>query len=485
MLELKLAIRNLARRPRRSFTLLLIIAAAVFLLFSGNAVFDGTSAGIAESFLRSFTGDLVVRARDVDSYSLFGDETPIIGELLNLPELAPYRELTAYLDGLPELRKTAPQLSGVAYLELPGYRMPAYLFGIESGSYFSALDGVCVARGRAIMAGERGIMVGEARLAEMERAIGRKLELGESIQLTIATETSFRIRGLPLVGITRYPVANATLDRIVLVDAGTLRSLYGMGVSGRPAVSAPPAAVSLLGGGLDDIFADAAADSGATGEGLDRSGIEASLSEPESAVPADSGTGPWHYLILRLAPGADAERVRVHLNRDFAIRGWPVEAIGWRDAAGSGALYVYWLRVIFNVGVVVVAFAGLIIVVNALVSGVFERTGEIGTMRALGAQRAFVARLFALETGILALVAGALGTVCGVIAAEFLSRRGIAIANPFLVQLFGGPRLKLAYGAAAVLRALLASVVMGSLAWIHPVRLALKVEPVEAMRRQE
>ena len=86
-----LAIRNLLRRPRRSLTLLFIMSAAVFLLFMGNAAFDGTSAGLAQSFLRSFTGDLVVRAKDIESFSLFGNETPVIGEFSTLPEIAPWK----------------------------------------------------------------------------------------------------------------------------------------------------------------------------------------------------------------------------------------------------------------------------------------------------------------------------------------------------------------------------------------------------------
>ena len=485
MLVFKLALRNLARRPRRSLTLLLILMAAIFILFVGNSVFDGTSAGIAESFVRSFTGDLVVRARDSESYSLFGNETPIIGELSELPELVPYRDLCDYLGSLPDIKEMTPQVSGVAYIELSDYRMPVPLFGIAGESYFNAFDGVTITRGHALTAGEKGILISEARWAEIARLSGHKLELGESIQLSIATDTSFRIRALPLVGITHYPVDNATTDRIVLIDAGTLRSLYGIGASSSRLNTAPAKDTSLLDSGIDELFADAQKDTSANGKSLDRSGIEADLAKREKVVQVDSSAGPWHYLILRLVPAAKIARLRHMLNREFAARGWPLEAVIWRVAAGSGALYVYWLRIIFNIGVVVVAFAGLIVIVNALVSGVLERIGEIGTMRALGAQRAFVQRLFALETTVLALAAGILGVVFGVLVTEALAKRGIAISNPFLIQLFGGARLKPGFDVAAVFRAILSSLVMGSLAWTYPVSLALRVQPVEAMAKHE
>ena len=290
---------------------------------------------------------------------------------------------------------------------------------------------------------------------------------------------------MPLVGITHYPVQNATLDNIILVDAKTLRSLLGMGIASSTLIAAPQAAVSMLAGSVDELFTDASADTSSNGEGLDRKGIEEQLSKPVATATVDPEAGPWHYLILRLVPGSSTDGMRLKLNDEFRNRGWPLEAIGWREAAGSGALFVYWLRIIFNIGVVVVAFAGLIVVMNALVSGVLERTGEIGTMRALGAQRGFVSRLFALETTALALTAGIMGTALGMILVALLSRHGLRISNSFLIQLFGGPVLRPAFDAGSVFRALAASILIGSLAWIYPVHLALKVNPIEAMRRRE
>jgi ABC-type lipoprotein release transport system permease subunit len=485
MLVLKIALRNLFRRPRRSIILLGIMAGSVFLLFVGNAVLDGTSQGIAESFTKSFTGDLVIRPKDIEAYSLFGNETPVIGELTKLPELAPYKDLGKYISSIPEVYSSAPQLSGVAYLETPGYRMAVPLFGISGPDYFAALPGLAVSRGRQLLAGERGILISEERAAEVLRLTNQKLELGQVLQLTIATDSSFRIRALPIVGFTSYPIKNETLDRIVLLDAATLRSLYGIGSVGSSAIPTSKAETSLLSGSLDDLFGDAAADSQASGTVLDRGRIEAQIEKKSDPALVDSNSGTWNYLLVRLKADVKAESLKKELNTQFTRRGWPVEAILWRDAAGSSALFIYWLKVIFNAGVLIVAFAGLIVIVNALVSGVLERTPEIGTMRALGAQRGFVRRLFSYETGILALISGIIGTALGLAAIALISRKGITLTNPFLIQLFGGPTLKPSWDLAAVGRAVVTSLLIGSIAWIYPVHLALKVEPIEAMRRGE
>jgi ABC-type lipoprotein release transport system permease subunit len=485
MVVLKLALRNVSRRPRRSFVLLAIMAGSVFLLFVGNAVFDGTTKGITESFTKSFTGDIAIRPKDIEAYSLFGNETPVIGELTKLPDLAPFKDLTKYIRSLPQISFSAPQLSGVAYLEAPGYRAPAQLFGISGQDYFASLPGLSISRGRQLSAGERGILISEARATEIEGLSKQKLELGQELQLTIATDSSFRIRALPIVGFTSYPIRSNTLDRIVLIDAATLRSLYGLGSEGGSNVPASKGETSLLSGGLDDLFSNAPADQAQSKTALDRGLVEADLLKKQEPALVDSGSGSWNYLILRLAPGASATQLRSKLNAEFTERGWPVEAVLWRDAAGSSALFIYWLKIIFNVGVAVVGFAGMIVIVNALVSGVLERTGEIGAMRALGAQRGFIRLLFAYETGLLALAAGIMGTIFGLIAIALISRKGITLSNPFLIQLFGSSSLRPSWGFGDIIRALFSSLLMGLVAWVYPVHLALRVEPIEAMRRGE
>jgi putative ABC transport system permease protein len=480
-----MALRNIFRRPRRSLILLIIIAGSAFLFFIGNSVFDGTSKGISESFSRSFTGDIVIRPKDVESYSLFGNETPVIGELTKLPELAPFQELTKYLSNIPEISVFSPQLSGVVILEVAGYRVPSPLFGISGEAYFKALPGISISRGRSLLGGERGILISEARAREIESFTKQKIELGRVLQLIIATDSSFRIRALPIVGFTSYPIRNDTLDRIVLIDSATLRSLYGLGSVNASKIEASKAETLLLDSSIDELFGDAPADNNASGAAIDRRTVEADLIKHQEIIDVDKSSGIWNYLVLKVAPGVNVEQIRIRLNAGFKVRGWPVEAIPWRDAAGSSALFIYWLRIIFNAGIVVVAFAGLIVIINALVSGVLERTSEIGAMRALGAQRSVVRRLFALETTFIAFAAGILGTILGIAVVVLVSRKGITLANPFLIQLFGGPSLQPAWGLDSIMMALFSSLLMGSVAWIYPVHLALKIEPIEAMRRGE
>jgi putative ABC transport system permease protein len=79
------------------------------------------------------------------------------------------------------------------------------------------------------------------------------------------------------------------------------------------------------------------------------------------------------------------------------------------------------------------AIIGAIIVLsisNMLVMNVLERTGEIGTLLAVGFRRSKVLQLFAVEGLLLGLIGGAAGLVIGYGLAELISAIGIPMPPP-------------------------------------------------------
>ncbi len=85
---LYLAFKNIISK-KSSFVIIFFIAFAVMLLVITNAVFDSTEQGVQETFVSSFTGDIVIRPEYKSPLSLFGDETPVTGSLTKLPNLIP------------------------------------------------------------------------------------------------------------------------------------------------------------------------------------------------------------------------------------------------------------------------------------------------------------------------------------------------------------------------------------------------------------
>src|SRR5574344_1555931 len=111
-----------------------------------------------------------------------------------------------------------------------------------------------------------------------------------------------------------------------------------------------------------------------------------------------------------------------------------------------------------------------------------DRTREIGTLRAIGASRLFISLQCMIETFILAIMAGIIGSIFGCIAARIITHAQIVFKNAFLIQLFGGNALITEVTANNLGSVSLLVLVIGIVGWIYPVQAALKVNPVEAMQ---
>jgi len=110
-----------------------------------------------------------------------------------------------------------------------------------------------------------------------------------------------------------------------------------------------------------------------------------------------------------------------------------------------------------------------------------ERTSEIGTMRALGAQKSFVTKMFIAETGFITIVFGFLGMALGAIVILSLNRVGIPTDSDALRYLGGGGVLRPVIGSQPVILSLSFMALIALLSWIYPVIIALKISPLKAI----
>ena len=154
----------------------------------------------------------------------------------------------------------------------------------------------------------------------------------------------------------------------------------------------------------------------------------------------------------------------------------------WRAAAGWFSRLATVMQMVFNGTVVVIAAVAVIIIMNTLVISVIERTSEIGTMRALGAHKRFVRRMFVVETLSISWLFGIAGIVLGAALVALLGWTGIRAGNDFLKILFGGEVLEPALSPFSVVLSLVIMTAIGLLASIYPVMVALRVQPVRAMQ---
>ena len=141
----------------------------------------------------------------------------------------------------------------------------------------------------------------------------------------------------------------------------------------------------------------------------------------------------------------------------------------------QGALHVF---------VLLIFFVAIIIIMNTLSMAAIERAAEIGMMRAIGARKGFISKMFFAETALLAFFFGGLGMLAGVFGIQIVNALRISTAgNEMLNLLFSADTVQpmaswwgLAFGVFEI-------GVVTLLAMIYPTRVATKITPLEAISR--
>ncbi|HIH58725.1 MAG: hypothetical protein QT08_C0003G0004 [archaeon GW2011_AR17] len=115
---------------------------------------------------------------------------------------------------------------------------------------------------------------------------------------------------------------------------------------------------------------------------------------------------------------------------------------------------------------------GAIGIMNSMYTSVLERTREIGVMKAIGAKNKDILTIFLIESGLIGLVGGILGTVLGA---------SLAVAvGPFSKN--AGFTLHITIEPFVILLGLLFAFVVGIIAGVLPAWQASKLKPIDALR---
>lgn len=139
-------------------------------------------------------------------------------------------------------------------------------------------------------------------------------------------------------------------------------------------------------------------------------------------------------------------------------------------------------QMINTITLILTAFAGISLIVSSIMIGILtyvsvvERTKEIGILRAIGARKKDITRIFIAEAGLIGFVSGALGVIVSSSLALPISK---TIAKALKIDNFSaGLDIKSAIGL------ILLSVILTLIASIIPSRMAAKKDPVEALRTE-
>lgn len=506
---IKLALRNLKEHKSKTLIISMFILFGVAIVIMGNSFLESVNRGLEKDFRSNLTGDLTItvipeKGTSIDVFGVnstnFSDMTsvPTVGAI---PELERIEAILAETDGI---KKQSKMISAqvilskdaeidfsvlqdddkdVGILDLP----VAMLFAGEDGSYWDLFPDLKMIEGRYPAPGSNEIIVDTRVVESFIKSWGKPLELGDNV---LMARMDGLIREGKVVGLFKPANEYSAMFQSVYCEPGLARAFADLTYANSFSQELPDSvdlSISEMSeddffGGDDDLFDDIEDDTAILGSTTDFDSILGDTSLRDQLNQTDDGS--WQYIIAKLNnPRAD-KKIVAKLNKRFKEEGLNAQAMDWKKAALSYSGTVEGIGFIFNLLIIILAVVVFIIIMNTMIVSVIERTSEIGTMRAIGAEKKFVKKLFYSEAIILTSISALAGIIFAFICMAIFNACNIAVRNSIAKMILGGgllhftPTLKIIL--TTIIVALLGSIISNR----YPVKSALKITPIKALSKE-
>ncbi len=461
-LTLKLALRTIARRKGRMALIGALVAFGTFLIVFGTIFANSTSRASKAAIIEKFTGDFIVySAASKELPSPFAFQTP-------LPKIRDIGRVEAALAAMPEVEAYAPyaQNYGIVQVEREGRTvdLPIIYYAIDPASYAEVFGEVKPLEGRYLGSGsaDGGVMISAFQNAEYEKNFGVRVKAGESARILGVTEGGVNSVPSRIAAIFEPERYSSVFNYINFMDSETYAAVYNY------------AGVAALPEALDASLAAAEFDEDAIFALADDT---AALSIDVDSLVAEELSGAT-MIAVRLKDSGTAKDVIARLAAD---EGLGIKVADWKAASGFYAQISAGLQAFIYFATALVFLVVALIFMNTLIINVTERTAEIGTMRAIGAERSFVRAVFVAEALALNLSAALVGLAASGIALAAFSRGGILLPDLISQFLVGGGPIPIEAAAWPFVLGVLAVAAVSVLATLYPVSVATKITPLKAM----
>jgi len=192
--------------------------------------------------------------------------------------------------------------------------------------------------------------------------------------------------------------------------------------------------------------------------------------------------GSYHRVIVRLSNNDLTDKVTPVIRNE--LPGY--EVLSWKEIQPDLAMLADMAQQIYGVFMAIILAALAFGIVNTMLMSVLERTRELGMLAAIGMNRRKTFLMIMLESVFLSFVGGIAGMAMGAAAIAATARNGINLvkysegmeAFGFSAHLFPTIDAKFFFITALLI------ILTGILSSIYPARKALKLNPVEALRRE-
>ncbi len=506
-LILKVALRNLLRHKGKTFVIGLILFIGAFMMIIGNATIAGIRVGTEQNFVQHFMGDISI----VSTNQEIGDI--ISGIPKPMKTISGYTNLREILNSRDDVERFVPLTKGMLFmLNENGDPMWLFVLGVDMQKYLAMFETNIVAiEGGLLKENESGLLVNSAYrdiiyqttdvwLVSQTDGLVESNLIPEAVsnRQTLAAKDEVVIMGMSddasgadirvsIVGVFKFKQLNAMLRSVCFVDIESYRKAAGYVTAADSRVVVSEENTDLLSmesENLDDLFSFDS--DGSMFETVPFQQVTSIRVEhpAETAAPVDPDLGAYNVVFVKLKAGVDREEAVLRMNEYFKENQIDAQAMSWRTAAKQIASLTDIAGITLNINVAMIFFIAIIIIMNTLNMAAMERSSEIGMMRAVGARKSFIAKMFAVETSVISFLFGGLGIVVGSLFVLLLSSLKITSTNDFTSLLFGGDYYHPLLGVGTIVSGIIELGFVTALAMLFPIRLAMKITPLDAISRE-
>lgn len=464
MVTLTIALRSLARRKVRMILIALLVLLGTILIVFGETFSLSAKKSSRSAIINYFTGDLVIYSdKSKEKPSPFSFTTPL-PPVPDPGRVESWLARNEYVDAFVSIA----QNYGILSAERDGRTVdvPFFFYAVNPGKYSAMFSNIVMKEGTFynINSGQdstvSGVVLSTFQLKNYYKNYSIDLRPGDAVRLlSLSDGGSVNAVSSRVIGTYEPKYYRNVFNYINFLDITSYSRLYNF--TGVEASSMPASFNNALTSESDeDIF------------GLAQSGMD-KLDTRQLVASDISG---FSIIAVRLREGADARAFSDALMKE----GLGVKAAFWNEASGFFAYIAAIIQGVIYGATFLIFLAVVFILMNTLIINVLERTGEIGTLRAMGAEKGFIAAEFLWESFLLNGTAALLGMAASII---LITVSGGSIVLPDVLQqyLVGGGPLILQLSVRPFAEAFAIIIIVSLLATLYPISVATSVTPLKAM----
>lgn len=513
---MRCAFGNLKEHKQKTIILGLMIAIGVFIMVLGYGFLESSQRGLKDDFSKNYTGDIVItgnlpKSKKNGTVTLFGvDQSVTVGMPESIPPILEVDKVKKILNERNDIKEMGTTISN-SYIQMSLENVPddwdedeanervsrvdLFLFSFAGDDgFYKTFDDQKLIEGTFPDPNTPTVLVDERAKKTFEEYYQVSLNVGDKILLT-AFGSNPRIREVTVCGFYTQADELTSMGSLLYLDPTTARGLADLTVGTLSTDEFDETAdLSIASFNEDDLFGEidnddsmfVDSDSALTEEALTSDSLDNLLGDTTLRDKLNEiDDGAWQFFTIKLKKSDNAEDVISELNDIFISQDINVTAINWKDAAGRFSSTSDLLEALFTILIVILAIVVFIVIMNTLIVSILERTAEIGTMRALGARRPFVRKMFFTETISIAIGASIIGIIVALIASWVVNSIGITITNTTARMFLGGGHFRLLPQVGTTLTTVLIIIIGTLLANIYPVAVALRITPLKAMNENQ